>query len=188
MKARVAPKYNGLAYAIAVVALASIAMAIATWVPRWLPMALPARQPAAEIQDAETTRIERAVESVRQAALVERTQRPGRGEGGESVLPLYAPSATAAAAIDTRPFDAATLNVVIVESGRERMAIIEGLPVRVGERTAGGGIVRAIERTGVVIEDGTGARRAVDLRDKFVPQDATTAPSRPRAIQPGSKE
>ncbi|MGJ7580328.1 hypothetical protein ACSFA3_09115 [Variovorax sp. RHLX14] len=172
MKLGFAPKYNGLAFALAVAGFTVIAIAAVTWVPRWLPMVLQPREPASSTLDPETIRIERAAENLRQAALFERMQRSGRGEGSDSILTLYSPSTTAAAATESKPFDASTLNVVIVETARGRTATIDGAVVRIGERTSGGGIVRAIDRTGVVIEDGAGAKRSVDIRDKFVGQDA----------------
>ena len=172
MKFGFAPKYNGLAYALAVASLAVIAIAAVMGVPRWLPMALKPRESASNALDPETVRIERAVENLRQAALFERTQRSGREEGSDAILTLDSPSPVSAAASESKPFDASTLNVVIVETARGRTATIDGAAVRIGERTPGGGIVRAIESTGVVIEDSAGARRSVDIREKFVRQDA----------------
>ena len=172
MKFGFAPKYNGLVYALAVACLAVTAVAAVTWVPRWLPMALQPRETASNTLDPETVRVERATENLRQAALFERTQRSGREEGSDSILTLYSPSAVSAAVIESKPFDASTLNVVIMETARGRTATIDGAAVRIGERTTGGGIVRAIEPTGVVIEDSAGAKRSVDIRDKFVRQDA----------------
>ena len=179
MKTLLAPKYDALAYALALVAVAAIAMTVTMVMPRWLPAPLPAREPAAGPQDAETTRIEQATNSLQQAALIERTQRTAREEGSEAVIPLHSPSAAAAAAIESRAIDPSTLNLVILESGHERTATIDGVRVRVGERTAGGFVVRAIEKTGIVIEDAAGVRRSVDLRDRFVRQDAASgsAPS-----------
>ncbi|MDB5878871.1 MAG: hypothetical protein JWQ41_2285 [Variovorax sp.] len=172
MKFGFAPKYNGLAYALAVASLAVIAIAAVMWVQRWLPMALQPRESVSNALDPETVRIERAAENLRQVALFERTQRSGREEGSDLILTLYSPSSAIAAATESKPFDASTLNVVIVETARGRTATIDGAAVRIGERTPGGGIVRAIESTGVVIEDSAGAKRSVDIRDKFVRQDA----------------
>ncbi|MGI4779266.1 MAG: hypothetical protein ACRYGA_14330 [Janthinobacterium lividum] len=175
------PKYNGLGYVLAVAALAVAAMAATTWVPRWLPVAPPVRRSVAEVQDAETLRIERATENLRQAAMFERTQRTVREDGSESIVALFSPTAASAASAESKPIDASILNVVILENARRRTAMIEGVPVRVGERTPSGGVVRAIEKTGVVIEDGAGARRTVDIRDRFVRPDAPRAADDPAA-------
>lgn len=182
-----AQKYSGLAYTVSVASLAVIAIAVVTWVPRWLPIAVQPKELVSGAMDPETARIERATENLRQAALFERTQRSGRGEGSESILALYSPSAVVAAAIESKPFDASTLNVVIVETARGRTATIDGAAVRIGERTPGGGIVRAIEPTGVVIEDSVGAKHSVDIRDKFARQDAPVVlptPAKPAFFNP----
>ena len=187
MKLVFAPKYYGLAYAAAVAALTIAAMVAVAWVPRWLPLGMPARGSAAEVLDPEIARLDRAATNLRQAALLERSQRTGREDGSESILTLYSPSAVSAAALESQPLDPSRLNVVIVETARGRTATIEGATVRIGERTPGGGIVRAIERTGVVIEDSTGAKRSVDIRDKFVQRDAVAVlptPSKPPAPSP----
>lgn len=182
MKRVFAPKYNGLAYAATVAALATMAMGAVTWVPRWLPPAMPTRGAAAEMPDPEVARLDRAAANLRQAALFERSQRTGREDGSESILTLYSPSAISAAALESQPFDPSKLNVVIVETARGRTATIEGATVRIGERTPGGGIVRAIERTGVVIEDSAGAKRSVDIRDRFVQRDVL--PALPTPLKP----
>lgn len=184
MKLGFAPKYNGLAYAWAVASLAVITVVAVTWVPRWLPMALQHRESASNAPDPETVRIERAAENLRQAALFERTQRSGREEGSDTILTLYSPSAVSTAVTESKPFDASMLNVVILENARGRTATIDGAAVRIGERTPGGGIVRAIEPTGVVIEDSAGAKRSVDIKDKFVRQDVPIV--LPTPAQPAS--
>lgn len=189
MKFGLAPKYNGLAYTLAVTSLAMFAIAAVTWVPGWLPAAAWPKELPSDVLDTETARIERATENLRQAALFERTQRSGRGEGSESILALYSPSAVVAAAIESKPFDASTLNVVIVETARGRTATIDGAAVRIGERTPGGGIVRAIEPTGVVIEDSVGAKHSVDIRHKFARQDAPVVlptPAKPAFFNPAA--
>lgn len=178
MTMRPAPRYDGIVYAAVVAVIAIAAMVGATWAQRLSTASLlPARAPKATLEDVETTRIERATEGLRQAARFERTQRAGREAGSELIFPLHVPSAAQAPAVESRPIDPSTFNVVIVESGRERKATIDGLPVRVGERTAGGAIVRSIDRTGVVVEDSTGVRRGIDLRDMFVRQGAASVPS-----------
>ena len=73
---------------------------------------------------------------------------------------------------------------MILENARGRTATIDGAAVRIGERTPGGGIVRAIEPTGVVIEDSAGAKRSVDIKDKFVRQDVPIV--LPTPAQPAS--
>lgn len=175
MKLAFAPKYNGLAYALAVGCLTLMAMATVSWVPRWMPVAAAAREPAAGAADPEIALIEKAIEHMGQAAIAERTQRTVPNDGSDPLLPLYSPSAVNAAALGSKPLDAATLNVVIVETARGRTASIDGVPVRVGERTPGGGIVRSIDRTGVVIEDSAGTRQSVDIRERFVRTDSATA-------------
>lgn len=187
MKFVFAPKYYGLAYAATVSALAIAAVVAVAWVPRWLPLGMPARGSAAEVLDPEIARLDHAATNLRQAALFERSQRTGREDGSESILTLYSPSAVSAAALESQPFDPSRLNVVIVETARGRTAMIEGATVRIGERTPGGGIVRAIERTGVVIEDSAGAKRSVDIRDRFVQRDTVAvmpAPLKPPTPPP----
>ena len=179
MKPIFAPKFNGLAYAAAVAGLALVAIVAVTWVPRWLPVASTTRESATGTMDPETVRIEQATESLRQAARFERTQQTDRQEGSDSILPLYSPSAITASPSESKPLDGANLNVVIVETARGRTATIDGAVVRIGERLPGGGILRAIDRTGIVIEDSAGAKHGVDLKDRFVRRDAAVlaAPS-----------
>ncbi len=186
MKFAFAPKYNGLAYAVAVGCLTLAAMGTVSWVPRWMPVAAAPREPATGAADPEIALIEKAIDQMRQAAIAERAQGKVQNDGDYPLLPLYSPSAVTAAALESRPFDAATLNVVIVETARGRSASIDGMSVRVGERTPGGGTVRAIERTGVVIEDSAGTRHSVDIRERFVRTENAAVPptAKPAASAP----
>lgn len=179
---KLAPKYRGFAYAATVTGIASVAMAAVISSSRWMPVVLPVRAVADSAVDPEILRLERAVDDVKNAALRERAQRSIREDGSDSILPLYTASAANAASADAKPFDASAMSFIVMETARGRIAIIDGMPVRNGERMPDGSIVRSIERTGLVIEDGTGALRKVDIRDRFV-RENSSAPTSPNPME-----
>jgi hypothetical protein len=180
MKARWADKYRGAGHALAVLAIAAAAgMAGFKPAPRFT-AAAPARGAAPD--DAEARRAEKAIADLRRLAEMERAQAPARGTGSDGVFALHSPELAASSMQSTVSVtDFSKSSVVILGTQRGTFAVVDGVAVRAGQRLPSGELVRSLGRTFMLIEDGAGAVRRVDINDGFggaVP----SSPARPTAV------
>jgi hypothetical protein len=188
MKARWPSKYRGAAYALAVVAIAAAA-GVAGFKPVARFPATAASRVAAP-DDAEARRAESAIADLARLAEMESSQPPPRSVIGEGVIALHSPALAAAAQAPVSFTDFSKSSVVILGTQRGTFAVIDGVVVRPGQRLPSGELVRGMGRAHLLVEDGVGGVRRVDIKDGFggaapaFPDDPPTAAVRP--IPPSS--
>ncbi|RYX90364.1 MAG: hypothetical protein EOO28_29685 [Comamonadaceae bacterium] len=60
-------------------------------------------------------------------------------------------------------------SLIIIQSDRRSLAVVDGQPVRVGQPLAGGDVVDRIGKTFVVLRDPAGGTRTLDMQARFSP-------------------